>query len=591
MSSRIELPEQLGGSTQSLWHKSAPARLRREGGDSWTAWTDHLARRKRPIALVELWPGESSPLVWALPDGLKHDGAPAVLDREDVLLTWLADSAGSRPDVGYALEALAWCHALPRLVAIVSPEVWWDLLGHLMSTVTEADQIPPDDDPPVDQVLCGQLLCGELALTLAYLFPEIAPCRKLAREGRRVVSAGLVDLLDGQGFPHAEHFSLMRPLLACWTRCVALGDRMEKDSLTAAARLQYEWLVRQSLRLVRHDGTQVFSDVTWSDEALFREALRHGGDEGDYRLAAVVLPRGTGIGGTAIGNAEPADASALPDPALHSPWAAAAVLRPGWSRSGERLTVLYPRQSVQVELSCKRDVLLSGLWEWEIRHDGRPVEPSSDWEEVCWFSDDDVDYLELEIELTEGLRIQRQLVMAREDHFLLLADAVLGRKPGRLEYRGRLPLRPEISWEAADETREGFLVGHNKRRALVLPLALPEWRVDRRVGELERTERGLELCQSSEGCSLYAPLFFDLDPRRIRRPLTWRQLTVAESLEIQPDDVAVGYRVMVGKAQWLIYRSLARRANRTLLGHNLSTEALVGRFTRTGEVEPLVEIE
>jgi hypothetical protein len=75
------------------------------------------------------------------------------------------------------------------------------------------------------------------------------------------------------------------------------------------------------------------------------------------------------------------------------------------------------------------------------------------------------------------------------------------------------------------------------------------------------------------------------------RRLTWRKLTVAESLETQPDDVAVGYRVQIGKEQWLIYRSLVEPANRTLLGHNLSTEALVARFDRTGEVEPLVEVE
>ena len=99
------------------------------------------------------------------------------------------------------------------------------------------------------------------------------------------------------------------------------------------------------------------------------------------------------------------------------------------------------------------------------------------------------------------------------------------------------------------------------------------------------------MCHSAKGCRLYAPLFFDLDRRRMARPCTWRRLTVAESLAIQPDEVAVGYRVAVGKEQWLIYRSLAEKANRTLLGHNLSTEMLVAQFHRSGEVEPLLEIE
>ena len=55
--------------------------------------------------------------------------------------------------------------------------------------------------------------------------------------------------------------------------------------------------------------------------------------------------------------------------------------------------------------------------------------------------------------------------------------------------------------------------------------------------------------------------------------------------------MAVGYRVAVAKRQWLIYRSLAAKANRTLLGHNLSSELLVARFAPDGEVETLVEID
>ena len=90
---------------------------------------------------------------------------------------------------------------------------------------------------------------------------------------------------------------------------------------------------------------------------------------------------------------------------------------------------------------------------------------------------------------------------------------------------------------------------------------------------------------------MLAPLLVDLRPGRMTRRLTWRHLTVAEDLRAQPSDVAVGYRVRIGKHQWLIYRSLAPTGNRTLLGHNLTTEMLVARFDRDGEVEPLLEIE
>ena len=89
---------------------------------------------------------------------------------------------------------------------------------------------PPGMSPDLlfSDPLARQLLAGELPLTLAYLFGEIAPCRKLGRQARRELSAGLVELLDGEGLPHAEHLLLLRPLLACWTRCRAIGNESAK---------------------------------------------------------------------------------------------------------------------------------------------------------------------------------------------------------------------------------------------------------------------------------------------------------------------------------------------------------------------------
>jgi hypothetical protein len=270
--------------------------------------------------------------------------------------------------------------------------------------------------------------------------------------------------------------------------------------------------------------------------------------------------------------------------------AAAAVLQSGRGRAVCRLTVAYPGTTVRTELICRGRLLWSGPWELEVRCDGLPAQPCSDWKEVCRVCDDDVDYLELEIHLTGRLRVQRQMLLARQDRFLLLADAVLGTAPAELEYRGGIALGRGVGFRGSRQTREGFLVDDG-RRALVMPLALPEWRTDPRAGTLCRTDRGLELHQSAQGRCLLAPLWLDLDPRRMVRPRTWRRLTVAENLAVLPDDVAVGYRVMADRQQWLVYRALACRGSRTLLGRHLLTETLVARFRRDGETESLVEIE
>ncbi len=56
-------------------------------------------------------------------------------------------------------------------------------------------------------------------------------------------------------------------------------------------------------------------------------------------------------------------------------------------------------------------------------------------------------------------------------------------------------------------------------------------------------------------------------------------------------DEAAGFRVQVGRLQWVFYRSLSGPATRTVLGKNLFNELLIGRFQSDGKIRTLVEIE
>ena len=283
-------------------------------------------------------------------------------------------------------------------------------------------------------------------------------------------------------------------------------------------------------------------------------------------------------------------------PAAHCERDAAALLRPSWLASSDRLTVLYPGQSVNVDLVAGGGTLCLGQWMCEVRRDNELLRPVGSWREICWFSDEDVDYLELEIKLAGGLRIQRHFVFGRKDRFLLLADAVLGRRTANLDYRSRLPLGRGVQARAAAKSWEHRLACGGKRTATVLPLALPEWRSIAQCEELSvergprRSAAAMRLRQFAPARRLFAPLWFDLDPRSAGRRLTWRRLTVAHSREVQPADAAVGFRIAVGTRQWLVYRSLVAAANRTVLGHNLLTETLVARFRKDGRIETLLEV-
>jgi hypothetical protein len=598
-----------------------------DDADGWALWIRHLVNRTQPQPFSEILPCRKPPLLWAADDPAQRDLATLLRGHEKAIRSpraskdltamaaaWLASTEASRvagdglADGPYcALQSLAWCHALPKLAGRLDAARWWRMLDRLLDLASDAPaaattDAPAEIHPPADasaeaignpsaviaeqpaNPLVRQLLAGELALTLAYLFPELTPCRKLETSARRTLSQGLCDLLDGEGLPHGDHMAILRPLQACWTRCRALGNALPGGCWTSAAQTQFAWLVRQALRLTRADGSHAFSHGGGACGELFQTALQLGGDDEDRRIAAALGP--------AKGKRSSRGRKApLPEPALHSEWAATAVLRSSWLPSMPWLAAIYSQPQIQLEIHSGRDCLGSGPWTTEIQRDGVPLEPVSPWEEVCWVCDEDVAYLEIEAELTGGHRIQRHLLLAKQDGFVLLADSLLSKAPAAWEYTSRLPLCQGVAWDADKESRDGFLVARGKRRALAMPIAQPEWRSDPRGGHLKAMDQTLELHESGHGFCLFTPLWIDLHAARIGRPLTWRQLTVAESLRVQPSDRAVGYRVMVGAKQWLVYRSLVRTANRTLLGHNLSSQMLVARFGRDGEVDPLIEIE
>jgi hypothetical protein len=343
--------------------------------------------------------------------------------------------------------------------------------------------------------------------------------------------------------------------------------------------------VRGALQLTRPNGSAVWGDQLDEGFApdVFDAAVALVGDADTVAIANRVLH-------WRPPEAEDAtEESLLPEPAGHSEWAEMAVLRAGWPRDAANLIVAYNDRGLRTECHNGGETIWSGDWNPVLSVDGRPAEPTAPWQEVCWVSGDDADYLELELLLAGGWRLQRQVLLARPDNFLYLADALVGTQAAAIEYRSVLPLAPRTRFRPAAETREGGLMG-KQRLATVLPLALPEWQAAPAAGQLRATAAGLELRWSGNTQRLYAPLFFDLDRSRQDQQFTWRQLTVAERLRILPPSVAVGYRVQIGEAQWLFYRSLAPSASRTLLGQNIAYESYVARFDSDGEGDPLVAI-
>jgi hypothetical protein len=250
----------------------------------------------------------------------------------------------------------------------------------------------------------------------------------------------------------------------------------------------------------------------------------------------------------------------------------------------------YPAAEVCTELQVGGQVLWSGPLATEISVDGAPIRIAGEWDQLCWESNKDVDYVELQGRFGADVKVQRQLLLCKEDRLLFIADALLGRRPVAWEHRLEFPLAGPTRFAPEPKTNEGFLVQKGKRFR-VFPLALPEWRLGNASGELSSNGDRLVQCFSARGQNTFVPLVIDLVPNRARLDVTWRHLTVAESRRNVRRDEAVSFRLQVGRRQWLVYRSLTPPANRTTLGQNYATEFVFAKFLSDGTTDPLIEIE
>jgi hypothetical protein len=563
--------------------------------DDWNAWKDHLARRKSVPTLEILFPGTPSPLCWGLPREV-FDALDSSLTQskgydslsEEAGSRWRQGKAGQEIDCAAAMEALAWCHALPALAQSWPEASWRGLWEELQRLASDATALQPADQP-----LLHALLAVELPITLAYWFPELPVSGELQAVARKLLSWEAEEATDGEGMLPGRHLPLLGGLLATWTRMIALFSRLAARGADEDVQAQYAWLVRQTLRLLRDDKTLVFTPAGRRDDFddLLAAALAFCDDAPTRALAQAALegakaPSGKG---QKKDKRKAKGKDIAPEPFVYSQWSGVGLLRGDWQRGAPRLAVRFDERRVNVEIQAEGKLLVAGDWQCQIEIDGWKWQPAADWEEVCWHADDDVVYLELETRLTDGWTLQRHLLLAREDQFLLAADAVLGAAPAAIQYRTSLPLADGIHFLPADQTREGYLTG-KRAHALVLPLELAEWR-SQPSGELRQQDGNLVLEQQTQGQRLFAPLFIDLSPSRLRKECTWRKLTVAHQLQIQPTDLAVAYRAQVGKHQWAFYRSLGPKANRTFLGQNLVAEFQASRFLSDGNTKVLLEIE
>jgi hypothetical protein len=428
----------------------------------------------------------------------------------------------------------------------------------------------------------GDTLPARFVLALARLFRDIEACRCLEDGAVATVGAEIERLASPQGVVNVSGSAAMVERVVRWTTIRETALAIGGPAWGEATERRWKAAATTAVRLLGGRGRMLAGAGQMPE--CFTSPLVRAVEEMGGRRARTAKTIGRGRGREAERRVLARD--------LHDATAAFAILRTGWDRDGVRVSLDYRHAVPRLEIAVSDRLLVEGPWQWEAWADGRALEAEGAWTVSCFESDRKAAFLEIVAPLTGGRQFERQIVVVRQERIVLLADAITcpGQSlPADVRYRGVVPLAASLDVNASEETRE-VCVSDMAMRFMALPLALPEWRTAGRVG-LEASASGLVLDQEGRGGRLYAPLWLDCDASRIGEPLTWRQLTVADTRINLPRHQAAGFRVQTGTEQWLLYRALDVARNRTLLGCNVSCEFLLGRVKKSGEVSRTLEIQ
>jgi hypothetical protein len=537
----------------------------------------HSTRREGASAFLNAldeWLGECSP-------------EPALSPLEALVLFEILRDAG---DQLFAHRVALWTLGLAAAIKFSTD-------GPESETVTAAESANAPGSS------AGRLTVGaELAWQGGLLFGHVSGAWEASQAGRDFLRRQLLEKTDSAGIPFAETVHDLPAWLVVFVRAREWGRYFARPLFDSALERRFRGFLWSAARLCRPDGKFAFSteapfcfDEIWSVAAptLARgEPALSPSDRFVRLLANGSGPRtGRRIAKQNGALAQKNGGTRRPPvaPAFQSDEGRLACLRSDWGVKANSLIVSHQGRFPTLELSARGEVVLRGDWEVDVRLDGQPLPLAGPWTCSCWSSDDDGDYLELTLQPSPDLRIERQALLARGDAFLFLADAVIATGPSRIEYLSRLALAPDTTAAMENRTRSGSILGSTSR-VRTFPLGLPCERVFGSAGQWGPNQNRLELRQTGVG-AVYSPLVMDWNPARARSAAAWHPLTVGENGSSLALNAAAAFRLQIGAVQWLMYRSLSRsREPRTVLGHHTPHETVIGRFTR-GNLEPLILVE
>ena len=332
-------------------------------------------------------------------------------------------------------------------------------------------------------------------------------------------------------------------------------------------------LLLSILRFCRGDGSPVFGPKGRRPDRL-RTLLDRAVRSNDPSLQGV-------LGRWIPDRAGPA--TMLPDASEARGDRVLSVLRPDWSPRGDLVAIDHRRPGAETwfEVSARGQAWLGPSWDsGEIPSTARPARPTR------WSSGPFAIDAEWSFKLGSK-STTRSAVLLRGRSMALLAQQDDGRS-GASEIR--LDLGADILATPIEGSRALLLSsGAGKPTARLIPLGLPCHDRPTDLGSIAVDAGRVVIRQSGEARRRWIPVLIGWG----KPPSTWRALTVAARSKACPASEAVAYRVAWGPRDegLVVYRSLEPPALRSFLGHQTNARSLVGAFTRSGDVRPILKVD
>ncbi len=505
-----------------------------------------------------------------------------------------------------ALTATGWLYALPEVGRDVPPTLWLEVL---QSTLTQVDRAW--EQGPSDGLFPWVIWACEVPLALAKQMSHLGGKDRIVSETLNRLALLIEQTAEEPQALLAFGAQDLRAFVASLIR-----SRWAADSVGAR-----KWYPPQRRALAKFQSILLhLTDANGLAMLDQTEASRHDPEfwnslmklsKGHKKIqlaAAVALPdqvgKEQGFKPAKLRKNKTNDAR-LPKPSHYWEKNQIVSMRRSWRKSDCQLAVDFSRDAIWLDLCDESGQrIFSGEWDVALEYRGKPVNIDVAWNEVCWFSDDDVDYLELECDLEGNCTVYRQLMLMREEGMVYMADSVLGNpEDSKSDWKSisTWTLDASVSFHPQAKSNEGRIerIFHDDQNdedrtqpvALLLPLSLPEWRRGTTQGSLQGSQGKVVLEARTTRTRLLSAMLVAVG-QKSRNPIyTWRPLSVAQNLQKVSDDIAQGCRVQIGNDQWVFYRSLAPCSRRTLMGLHLSMEFYAGRFlSDDGTYEPLVEV-